>query len=980
MSNDTLKKTLLTTAATVLLGFSANAQEAQLDETGAATVEENAEEPKSLFTVTVTGTRFKNPNLSSPSPINSVTADDIRRSGRVRLEDALERIPALRETSGFGGFGDDGVSSPNLRALGSERTLAVVNGKRFVPTGVGSSIDINAIPQALIERVDVLTGGASAVYGADAVTGVVNFILKDDFEGVSLSGQYGAALENWDAAETQFSALAGTNFDNDRGNIVFGYSYTKSDSLKGTERSFTSDQAFYPRSNDEGTPSTVYVQETEANGVSDYSRQGAVIELFDGTQINGDGTPYTDGALSDNFPTGLGFYPIIIPETDAHTASLNVHYDVNDKFRPFADIYYSQTRSKNQGISGQGTEFGFIELDNAFISDALFEATLDEFFLIYNRSDFEVPIVEEGEADTLQAIFGAEGDLTDSLRYEMSANIGRNWIKRTGTQKLLDRYEAAADAVFDFDGNGNIVCRGDIDPDFAADFYVNSPITYTIGADSGCVPFNVFTTDTTVNAAAIDWIWQDASAKTTIKQDIFNGFLAGDLSPLGLSLPGGDIEFVLGAEYREASIGTKVDFFADAAVGASENSLGRNTSANPDQISTKEVFGELALPIFADAGVGMHELTVTAQFRYSHYDPTGEDWTYNAGAVWAPIPSFSLRGSYARAVRAPTLSELYEPQITGNFPITDPCSVQNIDNGSEFRAANCATLLSEAGVADPASYNIADFFDDPDFTTVDRLFGGNPNVTPEVGDTYTIGFVYQPEYVDGLTMTLDYYDITLTDAIGAADPDFVLNDCVDGSTLNASFCAAAPRGANGVPTSISTVSINIGELKTSGIEGTVSYDWPSSNWGDFSTSVAVSYLDTLTIQTTPNADSTTDLKGLAGTDINGLASSATEWGVNAFIGWTKGRWSSDLGLTYESSGLRVDGGNRNRAIANQLSSHPDVDALYLVTWSGAYDIADNATIRVGMDNVLDQEPYVGELYRPIGPRGRSLYLGFDLDF
>ena len=996
MSIGTLKTTLLTSVASVFVGFGASAQEMQVEQSGTDTAtEKTAKSQSDTDTVNVTGTRFQNPNLSSPSPITSIDADTIRQSGRVRIEDALERVPALRDTSGFGGSFDDGRSSPNLRFLGENRTLSLVNGKRFVPSGGSSAIDINTIPQALIERVDILTGGSSAVYGADAVTGVVNFILKDDFEGVSLSGQYGAASENWDAEEAQFSILAGRNFDGGRGNATFSYSYIKAEDLKGTDRSFTSDEAFFARTifDDDGQPFTEYVQETANDGVSEFSRQGAIIDPFEfyNGPLNGDGTSYAAG-LDSNFPLAQGVYARILPETEAHTASINLHYDVNDKFRPFADIYLARTQNKNIGIPF-GTQFEFIQPDNAFMSAALADATIDhvfeefneffdpndpdsgdEFFLVpdiyFNRSDIEVPITEENETDTFQAIFGVEGDLSDSLRYEISANVGRNWITRRETQRLTDRYTAAIDAV---DDGGNVVCRSDFDPDsvfFAA--------TFTPGAGSGCVPFNIFTTDTTVNAAAIDWIWQEGVAEDTIKQDVFNAFLAGDLSPLGWSLPGGEIEFVIGAEYREASLGTKVNAFADSEVGAGDRPLGRNTSANPDSISTKEVFGELALPIFADAGVGMHELTVTGQFRYSDYDPTGGDWTYNAGAVWAPTPSFKLRGSYARAVRAPTLGELYNPQFVGNFPIADPCSIQNVDLGSEFRASNCEALLSAAGVADPASYNIEDFLGD--FTAVDRLFGGNPNLQPEVGDTYTIGFVYQPETIRGLTVSLDYYDIKIADAIGAVSPDFALAQCVDGPSLNEAFCAAAPRDADGIPIIVETLEINIGELNTSGIDGTVSYDWPTTAWGDFQTTVAFSYLDTLTIQTTTEADSIIDEKGIAGDDSSNIAGSASEWAVNAFLGWSRGPWSSDIGLTYESDLLRVAGGNRNRAIANQISSHPNLDSLYLVTWSAAYEASDNLTIRVGMDNVLDQEPDIGELFRPIGPRGRSLYVGFDYNF
>jgi outer membrane receptor protein involved in Fe transport len=997
MSNNTLKKTLLTTA-TVLFSFGATAQETQVPDFTAPAAPENTEEAQAtLDTVTVTGTRFQNPNLSSPSPISSISADDLKLSGRIGLEDALERVPSLRDTSGFGGPFDDGSTSPNLRFLGSIRTLTLVDGKRFVPSGGSSAIDINAIPQALIERVDILTGGSSAVYGADAVSGVVNFILKDDYEGVSLSGQYGAAIENWDAAETQFSILAGQNFDNDRGNATVSYTYNKFDKLDGTDRSFTSNEAFFPRTvfDDNGQPFTEYIQETANDGVSIFSRQGAIIDPFEfyGSPLNGDGTTYVPG-LESNFPLAQGIYPRLLPDTEAHTASFNVHYDVNDKFRPFADIYVSRTKSENIGIP-LGTTFEFIQPDNAFMSAALADATIDhvfeefneffdpadpdsgpEFFLVpdiyFDRSDIEVPIFENNEADTFQAIIGAEGNLTDHLRYEISANIGRRWTETSATQRLTDRYTAAVDAIDD--GNGNIVCRSDLEPDSV--FF--SP-TFTPGAGSGCVPFNIFTTDTTINAAAIDWIWQEGVSKGTIKQDVFNGFLAGDFSPLGWSLPGGAIEYVIGAEYREASLGTKVNLFADGDVGAGDNSLGRNTFADPDGISTKEVFGELALPIFADAGAGLHELTVTGQFRYSDYDPTGADWTYNIGTVWAPTRSLSLRGSYARAVRAPTLGELYSPQLVGNFPITDPCSIQSVNLGSEFRAANCVTLLTEAGVADPASYDIEEIFGDS-FIPVDRVFGGNPELQPEVGDTFTIGFIYQPENIRGMTVTLDYYDITIADAIGAVSPDFVLAQCVDNATLTEAFCASAPRDADGIPTIIETLEINVGELKTSGFEGTLSYVWPTTKWGDFNTSLAFSYLDGLTIQTTTDPSSVIDEKGVAGDDSSNLISSASEWGVNAQLGWRKGPWSSDIGLTYESSILRVDGGNRNRAIANQLSSHPELDALYLVTWSAAYDVSEQATIRMSMDNVLDEKPGIGELFRPIGPRGRSLSVGFDLDF
>ncbi|MDZ3831881.1 MAG: TonB-dependent receptor [Sphingopyxis sp.] len=915
--------------------------------------------------IIVTGTRFQNPNLTAVNPVTTVDADALRRTGRMRLEEALERVPALSQTEQRDRF-SLGATSLNLRGLGAERTLTLVNGRRFVPGGSGSSsIDVNAIPQALIERVDVLTGGASAVYGADAVTGVVNFILKDDFDGVSVTARYGAAVDKWDAQQARVSVLVGNNFADGRGNFTLSYTYANSQMLRGEDRSFTSDGAYFLTNNPAGagaTPRRIYLR-----GGTDGSVNGAIVDgnrVYTPFGMNGDGTLFDPSDPNQAQPLWQRFYRALTPKTNSHSMSASARYEISSAFEPFVNLYYSWNTGASEGIASE-TIRRTLARDNAFITPALraaYSAVAGNASLNYNRVENDRPHYRDRSAHTFQGILGVKGDLSPSLRYELSANIGRNNIRTHITQIAGDRYRAAIDAVFD---GGKIVCRSNLNPAAARG------VSFTPGPNSGCVPFNPFTRDPAVNGAALDWIYQPGIAHTQVKQTVLNGFVEGSLAPLGLTLPGGEIEFVLGGEYRKESLGTRVNMFADEALRIGHRTIGYNTYQDPLSISASEVFGEVALPILADAGPLMHELTLSGAFRYSDYNPTGGNWTYNAGAAWAPFPDLKFRGSYARAVRSPTLGELFSPQSGGNFPIVaDPCSASQRDLGSSTRAANCTALLTAAGVANPGAF-------EPGLYFPDRTFGGNPDLDPEVGDTFTVGLVATPSFIPRLTLTVDYYNIKLSNTIGAVSPEFVMQECVDLSDTDNRWCALAPRGPSGEVTAVTTLDMNVGTMRTSGYELALNYAFPAASWGTLSANIRANYLDKLDIQTTTRADSISDEAGLAGSDFSFIKGATSRWSVNAELLLTGDRFSTGLGLNYRSRTLRLQGGNALRDRAAELEEAPYLGEAWNVTWSASYNVTDRARLFMGMDNLLNKKPDIGESFRPYSPVGRSVYFGFD---
>jgi outer membrane receptor protein involved in Fe transport len=835
-------------------------------------------------TILVTGSRIRRPNLESTVPITSVGGNEFFETGSVSVGDALNDLPALRSTLGQSNstqfLGTAGLSLLDLRGLGTQRTLVLVNGRRHVAGDVlynASSPDVNTIPTDLIERVDVVTGGNSAIYGSDAIAGVVNFVLKRDFDGLQLRGQSGISKYG-DAGAYYGSILGGKNFADGRGNITLHAEYARQNDYYASQRpNLRNQDSFVTVDTDPATavngsdnnPDTVFTRDVR-NGV--YSDAGTVLtflgEKFNnasvftpfifqpngtltpqtGTRVGRGSTPGFIGGNGDNFRGGKQFG--LMPKLDRYSANLIAHFEVSPAFEPFVEAKYSRTDSLGSssgpfftGATGSPREF-FL-LSNPFLNpqaqgviasqygdyygaydangDPVGNGVLDAIeydygFGIYrNVEDFGVR-QEKGRRETYRIVAGVKGEFNEDWNYEVSLNYGehRERTKINGNVNL-QRYLLAIDAVRD-PKTGQIVCRSKIDPAarVAYEFPIDAAFAQAQLANdvAQCVPVNLFGKGS-VTQAARDYLLTDARVKAKLTQFVANAALTGDSSQW-FELPGGPVGFAIGAEYRKESAYYDQDDFTQTGL-TFYNGI---PTFDTNDFEVKEAFGEIRLPLLKNQTL-FEELTISAAGRVSDYKgKTGTVFAYNAGIDWAPIRDLRFRANYSRAVRAPNLSDLGFP-LSQNFSlVTDPCALSN--RATPLRQTNCAA----AGV--PANF---------DFTYKSSLAfqsGGNPNLKEETSDSYTVGGVLQPRFLPGFSLSVDYYDITVNDVITSLSAQSVLNACYDQVDINNQFCAQFQRaGAGGGPrgeiqgqileNTLQVVPLNFAKLKVRGIDAELAY-------------------------------------------------------------------------------------------------------------------------------------------------------------
>jgi iron complex outermembrane recepter protein len=685
----------------------------------------------------VTGSRISRPELDVANPIVAVTGEAIEKSGAINVVDVLIRNPALTASVGgslSGGadanFGETGANLLDLRNLGTNRTLVLVNGKRHVAGLPGSAaVDINSIPQDLIEKVDVLTGGASAIYGADGVSGVVNFVLKRDFEGIAARGQIGIS-DKGDAGTQYGSIVAGSNFADDRGNVTIAYEFSNRDRLRAVDRPFVGDPArtfglFRDPGDIPDDPNRfdriLYNNVTRADSAPD----GAVDLDLDGIpEFTGSGLVYDRGIPipssggraigGSNTPTA-GYFGDLEPANRRHVANLLASYEFSPAARVYAEAKYVTTRAFSVGQPSFDF-FTYLTPDNAYLNDRFGVANTVNGALL-TRDNLDLGLRGERiTRDTLRGVIGFEGQITENARYDVSYVYGQTKSEDTQTSNLIgDRYFAALDAVRD-PVSGQIVCRSTLDPlsDIDPNNYGRPATTFTPGAGSACRPLN-FLGSGVASQEALDFVLAPTTNRSKVSQHVISGYVSGDFDAL-FTLPGGPLGFAFGGEYRkEKSRATPDEIIQNgelrdfAAVPASGGSF-----------DVKEAFAELNAPILADMPFA-HLLSVSAAVRLSDYSTIGGTTTWKVDGIYAPIPDIRFRGSYSYAVRAPNISELFDP-LGGTFGfVDDPCDQTNVTEGADpaLRAANCATILSGLGLT-PAQ--IANFSPttDPEASTSRR--------------------------------------------------------------------------------------------------------------------------------------------------------------------------------------------------------------------------------------------------------------------
>lgn len=941
-------------------------------------VPETAEQTPSDGAIVVTGSRIRRSDFTTPNPVVTLGAQTLQDSGTTNLTDFLTGYPALQGSSTSAnnsgdraGIGYTGLNLLDLRNLGTQRTLVLVDGRRHVAGVPGSaSVDINTIPNDLVERIEVLTGGASAIYGADGVTGVVNFIMKKDFEGLTARAQAGIS-EQGDAGQRLFSITAGKNFADGRGNVAIAYEYGVEDRLDSHDRSRFSGSnriGFYRNPAGSGSSPT-YVPLNDIR-YFDTAREGGIDLDFDGFPdylvSNGQVVPFDPGTYvptayqqGGNATRVADYGNDLLPQVDRHVVNAIAHFDFSPAFQVFTEGKYARTHSYSLA---QPTfdYYLFIPEDNPYIPASLrpLIAAAGNGGVLMNRDNFDFG--QRGEditRETYRGVFGVRGDISSHLNYEVSYTYGRTDVTSRYVNDILDdRFYAALDVV---QGPNGPTCRVNVNPAWTPDQPyasrdVFSPTTFSPGQ---CVPLNLFG-EGVASQAALDWIKTDTTDHARIQQHVASAFLSGDLGGLFTMPGGGNVGFSLGAEYRKE----KSSFTADplAAQGLTfTNSL----SNDGGEYDVKEVFGELRVPLLTNTFV--HSLEVGGAVRFSDYSSIGSTTTWKVDGAFSPVRDITFNGTYSKAVRAPNIGELYAGSSQTYEFITDPCLPQELQFGTQYRAANCSALLTALG-ANPATY------DDARSTNIPGFSGGNPNLQQEEATTWTAGVVLQPRFLPGLSLRADWYDIRLKNAINQVSSQQLAELCVDQPTLNNPFCAGIVRqnGAAGQADAGNIVSFNVlpqnvAQFSTAGLDVNLNYTLRTAKVGTFNLSVIGNYLDRLEFIGTPGAD-VTDSRGVAG---------APKYTVNADLTWKLDNFRLAYGILWTSKTLRYS----NQAVAGD----PDIVApeylYYKELWqhdiSFGYDVTDGFQLYGGVRNLWNQKPDIGSLGTPISAVGRFGYVG-----
>lgn len=823
--------------------------------------------------IVVTGSRIPRPNLSSPAPITSISGNTFFQTGNTNIGDVLDRLPQLNPTFNSSNstqfIGTQGLSLLDLRGLGTSRTLVLINGRRQVTSALlvtGNEVDVNTIPTDLIERVDVVTGGTSSVYGSDAIAGVVNFVLKQNYEGFQVKGQTGISTYG-DAGSYYGSILAGKNFGDGRGNIAANFEYAKQNALFASDRKHFSQRDVFVQTESDppGSPNG-------SDGIPDYTFErnvnsrvysnGGMIEdpnyLFgikSGPKYvfnpNGTLTPLTGTPVGLSGNSGIGgngtnFYSGdqlgLIPMQERYTVNVLGHYEVSPAFVPYFEGKYFH----NHVVGGQsGPSFGArgslndtYYTDNAYLTpqalgiirglykDGTFDDgdgvnDADQYGFYLNRNNLDLGSrIDDTTRKLYRIVVGARGDLGDGFGYDVSANYSK-FIEHNINRGNLDvqRYLLATDAVRD-PATGNIVCRAQIDPNAAS---VQAALGWSGGGGASmlasdiasCVPFDPFGFNAASPAAKAYVAPLTRSVAKADQLDI-TAAINGS-SEKWFELPGGPIRFSLGVEYRRETQSQSFDELVTSGV----TFLNAIQKYAPPANDVKEAFAEIDIPIIKDRPF-FHRLDLTGAARVSHYKGSvGTVWAYNGGGSWAPIPDITFRANYSRAVRAPTQYEKYSALSQNYATVTDPCASDHIGEGTANRVKNCAA----AGI--PTDFNYA--YDQ----SLEIRSGGNPNLKAETSNSITFGGILQPRFVPGLTLSVDYYNIKVKKVISTPTAQDILDNCYDLTSLDNEFCGLFQReGANPtdgespyqiVEGSLQQVLLNYAKLKASGIDAELDY-------------------------------------------------------------------------------------------------------------------------------------------------------------
>lgn len=824
---------LKTGVATFALGLAMISAPAAAQET-TTTADAQAEAAANDDPIVVTGSLIRNPNLERSNPVNVTTAEDLELLQTNVAEEVLREIPGIVPSIGSAvNNGNGGASYVNLRGLGSNRNLVLLDGGRVVPSDLNARVDLNVIPLALVERMDVLTGGSSTTYGADAVSGVVNFITKRDFAGVEATAGY-QLTEQGDGATFRVDVTVGANFDDGRGNAVFGIGYQESDPVYQGARDFsvTSIDSYSGLGGGSGT--SVPARFSGVNPLATNNGGGT-------RQINAAGTAFLPGSAF----TSYNFNPFNIFQTPFKRYNMYgaARYEVSDAVEVYTRGIFS--RNTVSTIIAPSGAFGLpvvVNLNNPYLTAAQRNA--------FCAADTSPPVRDAAGnvlSDPYTPRFSqAECDAAGAATGVSDPNY------RTVTTNLSRRAVETGPRVSDFDTtffDYKLGLRGGITDSIDWDvsgaygqsenvqrqqgYWLNSRVRQALLADNlttcqtdtnGCVPLNVFGAAGTVSPAMNAYLTADSLISTKSSLAQARGTISGDT---GWSIPmaSNPIAFAVGTEYRKYTASVESDLLSQSG------DLGGAGGASPNVdggFDVYEFFGEIVAPLIQDRPF-FNDLTLEAGIRYSKYsvdapsNPKFSTTTWKVGGSWAPVEDFKIRGNYARAVRAPNISELFSPQNTVLTNLaTDPCA---------GAAPLTNTALRDTCLAQGAPAGEIGNIENPSAAQANITAGGNLNVKPETSNSWTLGFVAQPSFLRGFSASVDYYNIKIKDAITTATPGDLIAACFNNPSPTNPDCTVIRRNpltgsldgdSASTPGLFGPLS-NLGTLKTDGVDVSLNY-------------------------------------------------------------------------------------------------------------------------------------------------------------
>ncbi len=875
--------------------------------------------------VVVTGTRIQREGYVSSSPITTVTADDLAVKQPVDVEEVLRSMPQF--SPGNGGQvnnGSAGTSTLDLRGLTTPRTLPLIDGKRMVAFDPNGLFDVTAIPLALLERVDVVTGGASAVYGSDAVAGVVNFILNDDFQGAQLDTNY-SITDHGDGETVNVQGTIGAGFDDGRGNVVLSVGYAEKEAVYQTRPPGSAT----PGGSSTTNPSAI---DSAVGGRTQFSATGNLVPFYQGFDFN---------------PQNLYQTP-----QERWTATALAKYQLNDHVEAYSRFIYSGSTSAPQ-LASSGT-FGFsfeVPLTNPFLT------TQASNYLAANNPVATCSVAAAGQCvdvgirwravpvgprqynfqyDTIHGLVGFRGDF-----------MGWDWdVAASHGETSLQRQQ-----------------NNDIDSGKFQQALFAASTTACIDPSNLCSPINIFNPAVPVTSAAAQFVSLNLQVQSLTTQDYVTAVASRDLGSFKSPWAASPIAVSVGAEYRDESS----DYRPDAASQSGLSPGFGQTLPTKGRYDVSEYFGEAIIPVVEDMPFAK-SINLELGYRTSDYSSSGSVESYKYGADWAPIDGLRFRAMAQRAVRAANIAELFAPVTPGTGDLlVDPCA--NGTAATPIPAGALRNLCVATGV--PLGALTGGTLAQPTSGQVNSYFGGNPNLTPEEADTVTFGGVWQPDFIPGLAVTLDYYDIKVDNAISIR-PNF---DIIDGCysvarnpTMTASDvdCQLIARNTtNGTIEGdliygIQQVVQNIGEVHAEGIDYSVRYGFDLGQWGGLELSLDGTHVLDASYVPAPGG-ATVDCVahygkqcGLPSTVSGSTGGPTPEDHFVQRTTWSFGDFDASLIWRY-LSGSEVD--PTQAADTDPVSSSiPDYNYIDL---AGSWQITDWAKLRLSITNITDEEaPFV----------------------